>query len=198
MQEKLDALWEAELVGIQVEYALTGEELTPEVMAAAESKFKRAHKQECVKEVVKETKQHYDAKVALYAANFSADDAATPKAKTKRSRTSSVGTPQGGNAAKRLTGVIEENTKADAAADARDQENTKERLAIKREKGAGKTLLAQTQAENERTATQLAHQFNMSQQETLREEMQYKTAALQVRLAELEEAKAARMAAAKE
>jgi hypothetical protein len=32
LQEKMDALWEAELVGIQVEYALTGEELTPEVM----------------------------------------------------------------------------------------------------------------------------------------------------------------------
>ena len=68
LQEKLEARWEAELVGMQAEYALLNEELTMEVMVAAESKFKSAHKQECVKEVVKETKQHFDAQNALYAA----------------------------------------------------------------------------------------------------------------------------------
>jgi transposase len=85
LQEKLEALWEAELVDIQVEHELEKAPLTMAATVAAEKVFKSAHQAKCVKEVVEEAKQHLDAKNALYAAKFAAD-AATPKAKTKRSR----------------------------------------------------------------------------------------------------------------
>jgi hypothetical protein len=78
LQEKLEALWKAKLMDIQVEHELENAPLTMAATVAAEKVFKSAHKAKCVKEVVEEAKQHLAtrARTPWRAANSVVDDVA--------------------------------------------------------------------------------------------------------------------------